>query len=111
MASAVRAPSLGTAAIDCGTFSFKDKDTCEFPDRPHLRIQIRVGVAHGYDYGGVPKQLFHRNDIHSPVQEARRKGVAQRVPRHASDNVTRLDRRLVLGLWQVLVSEDHHAGK
>ena len=39
----------------------------EFPDGPHLRIQIRVGVAHGYDYCGMPKQLFHRNDLEESV--------------------------------------------
>jgi hypothetical protein len=57
----------------------------ESPDSPNLRIQIRVGVAHGHHYGGVSQELFHRNDVHAPFQETRCKSVAQRVPRHPSD--------------------------
>jgi len=25
-------------------------------------------IAHGYQDGGVPKQLFHRDDIRAPIQ-------------------------------------------
>lgn len=33
----------------------------------HLRFKIRMQVAHGYQESGMPKQLFHRDDMRCPV--------------------------------------------